>query len=36
MEVVRKILKVEFVRKDEQILMDIQSKLCFFWYSLIR
>ena len=36
MEVVRKMLKVEFVRKDdEQILMDIQSKL-FYWYSLIR
>ena len=30
MEFVRKILNVEFVRKDEQILMDIQSKLCFF------
>ena len=30
MEVVRKMLKVEFVRKDdEQIIMDIQSKLCF-------
>ena len=30
MEVVRKILKVEFVRKDdEQILMDKQSKLSF-------
>ena len=30
MEVVRKMLKVEFVRKDdEQILMDIQSVQCF-------
>ena len=26
----RKMLKVEFVRKDdEKILMDIQSKVCF-------
>ena len=30
MEDDRKMLKVEFVRKDdEKILMDIQSKLCF-------
>ena len=30
MEDVRKMLKVEFFGKDnEQILMDIQSKLCF-------